>query len=272
MSHRRPRAHAGEWVRRPGIARPRTTVLMPSYDSHATVREAVQSVLGQTCAEFEVLVVDDAGTTPVEAALADVDDPRLGIFRHERNHNTSGARNTAVVLARAPLVSQLDADDLWEPEYLETVLPLFDDPGVGLVYTNAHIIGHPTGSDDYVGDPRDHPMYRFPHIANQNPIPAPTATMRTAAVRAVGGYDERLWGTSDYDLYLRLAAAGWRFAYVHRRLASYRWPTAQSKSANGRAMERSMLRMWVAFALRHPRIPGPRRQARRAVLRRVTRA
>lgn len=248
---------------------------MPAHNSESTVREAVASVLGQTVADLELLVIDDAGATPVAPVLADVDDPRLGIFRHDRNHNTSGARNTAVAFARAPLVSQLDADDMWEPEYLEAVLPLFEDPDVGLAYTNTHIIGHPTGHDDYIGDPSVHPMDRFPKIAEQNPIPALTATMRTAAVRGVRGYDESLWGTSDYDLYMRLAAAGWRFAYLHRQLARYRWPGPRSKSADVRAIQRSQLRMWVRFVLRHPRIPGPRRRARLAVrdeLQRWTRA
>ena len=174
MARRPPRSHAGEWVRRPSVADPRTTVLMPAYNSQATVRQAVESVLVQTAGDLEVLVVDDAGATPVAGALSGIDDPRLGIFRHARNHNTSGARNTAVAFARAPLVSQLDTDDLWEPEYLETVLPLFGDPGIGLAYTNAQILGHPTGHDDYIdliGDPSAHPIDRFPKIAEKNPIP-----------------------------------------------------------------------------------------------------
>jgi glycosyltransferase involved in cell wall biosynthesis len=235
---------------------------MPAYRSETTVREAVESVLAQTVPELELLVIDDAGPEPVAAALAGIEDPRLGIFRHARNHTTAGARNTAVALARAPLVSQLDADDAWEPGYLEAVLPAFEDPAVGLAYANAHVVGHPHGLDDYIGDPSVHPMDRFPKLAEQCPVPSLTATIRTAAVRSAGGYSESLWGTSDYDLYVRLAARGWRFAYVHRRLARYRWPTATSKSANRRRIERSLLLMWLRFVVRHPLTPGPRRQVR----------
>ena len=82
--------------------------------------------------------------------LGDVRDPRLRLLRHDRNRKAPAARNTALRAARAPLVSQLDADDLWHPEYLENVLPRFDDPGVGLVYTNAEIEGHPFGADTYI--------------------------------------------------------------------------------------------------------------------------
>jgi glycosyltransferase involved in cell wall biosynthesis len=235
---------------------------MPAYRSESTLRASVDSVLSQTEGRLELIVVDDASPLPVAEVLADVRDPRLRIIRRSRNGNTAAARNTALAAARASLVSQLDADDLWEPEYLETVLPLFDDPGVGLGYTNTHIIGHPDGLDDYIGDPSPHPLDRFPKLADACPVPAPTATMRTEAVRAVGGYSRWLWTATDYHLYAKLVAAGWRFAYVHRQLARYRWPAGESKSAARRRVELAELQLWIAFALRHPRIPGPKRQVR----------
>jgi glycosyltransferase involved in cell wall biosynthesis len=235
---------------------------MPAYRSEATIRASVDSVLGQTEGRLELIVVDDASPLPAREVLAGVGDPRLRIIRRSRNGNTAAARNTGLRAARAPLVSQLDADDLWEPDYLETVLPLFDDPRVGLAYANTHIIGHPHGLDDYIGDPSPHPLDRFPKLADACPVPAPTATMRTEAVRAVGGYSRWLWTATDYYLYAKLVAAGWRFAYVHRQLAHYRWPAAASKSAALRRVELAELQLWLAFALRHPRIPGPKRQVR----------
>jgi glycosyltransferase involved in cell wall biosynthesis len=235
---------------------------MPAFRSEATIRASVESVLAQTEERLELIVVDDASPLAVSELLADVRDPRLRILRHPRNRNTAAARNTGLATARAPLVSQLDADDLWEPDYLETIAPLFRDPRVGLAYSNTHIIGHPDGLDDYIGDPSVHPLDRFPKLADACPVPAPTATMRTAAVRAAGGYSRWLWTATDYHLYAKLAAAGWRFAYVHRQLAHYRWPEGASKSAARRRVELAELQLWIAFALRHPRIPGPKRQVR----------
>ena len=235
---------------------------MPAFDSNRTIRESVESVLAQTVADWELIVVDDAGRQHAADALADLDDDRIGIARHERNRNTSGARNTALAAARAPLVSQLDADDAWEPDYLEAVVPRFEDPAVGLVYSNASIVGHPDGLDDYIGDPAPHPIDRFPQFAEANPVPALTATMRTEAVRAVGGYASWLWSATDYHLYAKLIAAGWRFAYVNRKLARYRWPTGGAKSTQARRVELTDLRLWAGFTLRHPLTPGPRRQVR----------
>ena len=64
-------------------------------------------------------------------------------------------------------------------------------------------------------------------------------------------------------MFLQLAAAGWRFAYVDERLANYRWPTAASgKSYDHRGQARNLLQMWAVLAARHPHLPGPTRQLR----------
>ena len=244
---------------------------MPAFNSERTLRASVESVLAQTEPRLELIVVDDASALPVSELLADVRDPRLRVLRHARNRNTAAARNTALAHARAPLVSQLDADDRWEPDYLETIVPLFDDPAVGLAYSNTHIVGHPDGLDDYIGDPSLHPLDRFPKLAEACPVPSPTATMRTAAVRGVGGYSRALWTATDYHLYAKLVAAGWRFAYVHRQLAHYSWPRAGSKSAARRRLELAELQLWIGFALRHPLIPGPKRQVRLRLRRELSR-
>ena len=239
---------------------------MPAYNSHGTIRESVESALAQTVGELEVIVVDDGSDPPIADALADVSDERLRVLRHPLNRGAPAARNTALTAARSPLVSHLDSDDLWEPGYLESVLPCFDDPEIGLTYTNATLIGHPEGREASIEVTSVHPMDTFPKLAEQNPIPSTTATIRTDAVRGVGGYAEWLPTAEDYYLWMNLAAAGWRFAYVHRRLASYRWPAAeQALSFDQRSADRDLLRMYAAFVLRHPLTPGPRRQVRTRV-------
>ena len=101
--------------------------MMPAWNSHATVRDSVESVLAQTVPELELIVVDNASSPPIREVLDDVRDPRLRLVRLRLNAGTAGGRNAALYRARAPLVSQLDADDQWEPDYLESILPCFQD-------------------------------------------------------------------------------------------------------------------------------------------------
>ena len=241
-----------------------TTVTIPAYNAEATLAEAVGSALGQTFGDLEVLVVDDCSRTPAAEVLADVRDPRLRIVRHERNRGLSAARNTALAATRTPLLSQLDADDTWAPGYLEAVRPCFDDPEVGLAYTDSQIVRVDGTLEPYLTSHLNHPIDRFPELTEINPIAALTATMRTSAIRSVGGYAGWLWGGQDYHLYLKLAAAGWRFAFVDRPLAFYRWPDDHDgMSSDARKVVLNDLKLFGAFKLRHPLIPGPGKQALR---------
>ena len=246
---------------------------MPAYNPSADeLVEAVESVLRQTIEELELLVVDDGSDPPVAELLGGLQDPRLRLVRHPRNRGLSAARNTALREARAPLLSHLDSDDAWHPDYLENVLPEFADPAIGLVYTNADIVGHPQGHDTYIFDPAPHPMDTFPKIAEQNPVPLPTATARTEAIRRAGGSARWLRAVQDYHLWMKLAVAGWRFAYVDRKLACYRWPAGRgSLSEDPRRVELDRLVMWLSLVLRHPGTPGPRRQLRVATRREFAR-
>ena len=240
---------------------PRTSVLMTAYNAEATLVESVESVLAQTVGDLELIVVDDRSRVPVPDVLAGVRDERLRIVCRRRNGGTARGRNSGLRFARAPFVSQLDADDLWEPDYLESVLPSFDDPTVGLAYANATILHHPDGHDDYIGDPSIHPRDRFPELAEVNPVPCPTVTFRGEALRGVGGWTGWLRAVEDWNLYMRLAAAGWRFAYVHRRLARYRWPQPhRGLSYDTERLERWVLLALLDVAVRHPGLPGPRQE------------
>jgi glycogen synthase len=259
----------------PSISAPVISVLMAARDADDTIRGSVESALAQAEERLELIVIDDGSRVPVSELLADVRDPRLSILRHPRSRGVQAARNTGLARARGEFIAQLDADDIWMPEYASTVLPQFEDPGVGLVYSNSRILGHPAGQELYIQDSSVHPMAHFPKFAEGNPVPSLTATMRADALRAVGGWRTWLRQAFDYDVYARLIMAGWQFAYVDRPLGWYRWPEpTRGMSYDHRRTEIGELQLWASFVLRHPRVPGPRRQVRVRLareLRRLTR-
>jgi glycosyltransferase involved in cell wall biosynthesis len=246
--------------------RPRVSVLIPAYNSPPVIVQAVTSALAQTIANIEVIVSDDGSTEPIADRLATVRDKRLRIIRSSRNGGIAAARNAALAAASAPVVAQLDHDDFWREDHLEWLLPALSETTIGLAYANAEIIGHPDGLNRWItirrpgdglpgwlSDRSIHPVNDLSTLYRGNPIPALSVVMRTEAVRAVGGYPRGLDIATDYALYIRLRRAGWRFAYVDRASAVYRWPDRErGASFNRRRGHRQELRLFAGLALREP--------------------
>ncbi len=236
---------------------------MPAYNADATIAAAVASALAQSLGDVEVIVADDASSSPAAAALTEFsDDARLRIVRRPRNGGVSAARNSALAVARAPLVAQLDADDLWRPDHLEHLVPCFADPAVGLAYANVDIVGF-AGSDrwiaertpddglpSWISDRSDHPVNDLRRLYRGNPIPAPAVVMRTVALRDVGGYPQWLGVGEEYYVYIRLRRANWRFAYVDRRSATYHWPEpGRGATFNARRNAREEAKLFAVLSL-----------------------
>ena len=235
---------------------PDVSVLMAAYNSEATLERSVRSVLAQSCSSLELLVIDDASERPASVTLSGIRDERLRVIRHERNRGVAAARNTGLAAARGPLVAQLDGDDVWHEDYLASILPCFENPGVGLAYSNAAMVGVGVGDGQtYIADGAPHPVDTFPALLKDCPVPAPAVTMRTQAVRTVHGYATWLWSHEDHHLYVKLALAGWRFAYVDQVLASY---VVRPDAMSARKTRVALDHLWMltVLAIRHPFTPG----------------
>ena len=186
---------------------PKITVIIPTRNRAALLPRAVDSVLAQTYADFELLIVDDASTDDTPAVIAALADPRVRPLRHDANRGQSAAINTGLAEARGEYVAFLDDDDEWRPAKLEGQARILDaaPPDVGLVY------GWMDSVDDATGQAT--PTYRNTvagdifEDALALDVPGPTIVLmaRTAAAREVGGFDERLSRYDDADFICRLA-------------------------------------------------------------------
>lgn len=246
----------------PSASSPLVSVIMPAHEARATIAESAASALAQTLADIELLVSDDGSREPVCEALAGIADPRLRVLRREHNRGVSAARNLALYQARAPLVAQLDADDLWLPDHLERLVGLFEDEEVGLAYSNARIEGFPRaqlwiaertpgdGLPSWIGDRAAQPVNDMRTLYRGNPIPAPGVVMRTAAARAAGGYPEWLRVGEEYYLYLGIRRGGWRFAYSDAATAVYRWPEpGRGVTLNARRNAREEAKLFAVLSV-----------------------
>ncbi len=250
------------------MSRPAFSVVVPAYDATRTLPSTLRSVLAQTYAEFELIVVDDGSAEPLEPLVASVcgGDPRVRVIR-QRNAGPAAARNTGIRSAAADLVSVLDSDDLYMPEYLSSVrAALQRSPEAGIAFTDCWILNgeskriyRETGLSTYGVDATELSGEELLQaLLALNFITASTVTIRKRAVEEAGGYATQLQGSEDYDLWLRIAAAGFGAVRPPGRLVVLRdRPGSQSKD---RLLMARGLRDVLSRASTDPSLPGPVRE------------
>ena len=171
--------------------------------------EALDAVLAEDPAE--VVVVDDGSPSPVEVPAG------VTLVRLDRGRGPAAARQRGLEALSAPLVALADADDVWEPGKLAAQAAAFERwPEAVVCFGRALVVGtdgRPTG-ERWPEPPAGLHDAAALRLYEWNPIPAASAVIRRDALAASGGFDGGLdlpAGT-DWDLWLRLAAAGGRFA------------------------------------------------------------
>ncbi len=202
----RPAARAARTV--PGRAGNAVSVVIPAYRAAATIGRALDSVLAQTSAPREVIVVDDGSPDDLDAALARFDG-RVTLIR-KPNGGASSARNTGIERAGGDIIAFLDADDYWEPHKLARQLDLLGRlPEVGLVGAGLYL--EEPGGTARRPDPAIDPTLfdRVLHLAGPDAFHAAGMfwTGTVAVRRDVLGdarFDESLATAEDRDLWLRL--------------------------------------------------------------------
>jgi glycosyltransferase involved in cell wall biosynthesis len=197
------------------------TVIVPTRNRVELLRQTLDAVLGQVGVALEVVVVDEGSTDETPAMLAALDDPRVRSIRHDEPKGVSAARNAGLALATAPWVAWCDDDDLWAPHKLSSQLAAAAEaPGaqwvvVGDVTVDEQL--HPVDVDLPL------PAERLHELLRHNVVPGGGSGVlaRRELVVSVGGFDPALSITADWELWIRLWAAG-SPASVARPLLAYR--------------------------------------------------
>lgn len=122
------------------MARPAVSVVVPTFNREELLGEAIASVLGQSFADFELIVVDDESSDGTRDAVARVADPRLRWLPLRHSGNLSLLRNAGIRASRAPLVAFLDSDDLWREDKLAVQAGLLaSDTRAGFVFSGCEM-------------------------------------------------------------------------------------------------------------------------------------
>ena len=203
---------------------PRVSVLMAVYNCADYIGEAIDSVLAQTMADLELILVDDGSTdqSPEIMARYAEQDARVIVYRQE-NLGIGGATNQALRLARAPYVAILDHDDAMELERLAIQADHLDQhPNIAAVGSQWFTMNSQSslqGIDRQPTDPDSLFTLMFAYFAMHHP----TIMARKEAILACGAYDHKArQGCRDYEVFLNLLLAGHRMTNLPCLLTRWR--------------------------------------------------
>ncbi|WP_431281165.1 glycosyltransferase family 2 protein [Humitalea sp. 24SJ18S-53] len=190
----------------PGTPNPAVTVLMPVRDGAAHLAAAVESILGQSFGDFELLVVDDGSrdATPAILARQAASDARMRVLAGPAR-GLVAALNWGLAEARGRHIARMDADDLAHPARLAQQLAVLEaSPGVALVGSAWRVIGVDGGIKRMVMPPLDAESVAAA-LTRANPIAHPSVMLRAMAVTEAGSYRPAFLLAEDFDLWLRLS-------------------------------------------------------------------
>ncbi len=198
----------------------------------------MDSVIGQSIQDFEIICVDDGSTDQTRAILEQYDrdyGDRVRIVE-QANRGPAAARNNGARHSSGEYLAFLDADDVWMPSMLERTVAVLDaDPALSLVYCNAALADSEGVALDtsLVGKGFDHPPSIHELLTRLWPIMPSAALVRRSAYDKCGGYRDELRGASfrfeDVDFWIKMREQGpfgyiaeplviWRFAWFPRKL------------------------------------------------------
>ncbi len=185
-------------------SKPVITVLMSVFNGSDTLAYGIESILAQTFADFEFLIINDGSTEPVGDILQSYKDSRIRVHT-QANMGLTRALNKGLRLATTDLIARMDSDDVSLPTRLERQLAVFKaDAAVDLVGASFDIVDEQGRLLErktlFVDD-----LYRLWRLQFHNNYGHGAVMFRRSAVNAVGNYDEALRYAQDYDLWSRLS-------------------------------------------------------------------
>lgn len=208
---------------------PLVSVIMAVYNGADHVGQTIESILGQTWKNMEIIIVDDASTDHSLEVIRSYQDTRIKVIACEKNRNVAYSGNLGFKAARGKYVALIGHDDLWKPDKLEKqILFLEEHPSCHVCFTRMDVI------DETLAICKDSAYYRVLAETDQtakawirkllttgNCFCAPSVCIRKEVLDNVGYYRYALLQLQDHDLWLRLLLKGEVYIYPER-LTCYR--------------------------------------------------
>lgn len=203
----------------------RFSVIMPLYNKAPYVRKGVESVVGQTCDNWELTVVDDGSTDGGGDIVSAIADPRIRLVRQE-NAGVGAARNRGVAESTSPYICFLDADDWWEPTFLEEMACLIErHPDAGIYGTSYWIVKNgrkrlaPIGVEEGFTEGEINYCQVYARMLCM-PLTSITVCIPRRVFDEAGGFPTDVRLGEDFLLWLRVALKH-KVVLLNKQLANY---------------------------------------------------
>ena len=200
------------------------SIIIPAYNAAEFIGETLDSVFAQTFTAYEVIVINDGSpdTEELERKLGGY--PAKLRYVRQENQGAAAARNAGLRVAAGELVAFLDADDTWLPTFLEKQVELLKRTAVDVVYADALLFGDsPLAGRTFLElQPTRGEVTPENLLSVKVTVLTSTVLARKQPVIDVGLFDVKLRRGQDFELWLRLAKNGARFAYQQEVLARHR--------------------------------------------------
>ena len=186
------------------MASPLVSVVIPTYNGAAFLRETIESALAQNYPAVEVVVVNDGSTDSTAELIAGFGDRIKAVT--QKNAGTSVARNTGIRESTGEYIAFLDHDDLWAPDKLSRQMPeLIADPRLGMVYGGIRFFNHYTCK--VTSEHPGMPGLDAHDLLGRTVISLQCSVIPRSVFDRVGVFDTELKGTDDWEICIRIANA-----------------------------------------------------------------
>ena len=185
-------------------ATPLVSVIIPTFNRLASLRQAIQSVLLQDTSDIEVLICDDGSTDETASMVASLDDGRLRWLSGANSGGPAVPRNRGVIAARGQWLAFLDSDDQWYPTKLSEQLAAATAQGVRMSCTNAHVLTTATSSSAcYLPQMTDR-ILTFRNLVRLNSVICSSMLVHSTVIEQIGLFPETVafHAIEDYALWL----------------------------------------------------------------------
>lgn len=202
---------------------PVVSINLCCYNSERYLAATLDSIVAQTYRDWELVIINDGSRDSTEEIVKRYVAAGWPIQYHpQANAGLGAARNKALELSRGEFIALIDHDDLWMPDKLERQVALFANPRVGLVYSDALVIG----ADERVVRPyMPHDRMARGNVLNDlflaDFLACSTAVIRRSAIDEVGPFRPELRITEEYELWFRIAGK-YEFDFVDAPLMKWR--------------------------------------------------